>query len=458
MENARIIKLDMPLTVTTSTFGEAFGEYSEARGRGRARRAARKADRQEKRQTKRMTRISNRATRKAARQDMRAAQQEARQTRKDTRKSRRVARRAMGEEPETEVEEPTGDEEQRQPTEQEGAREGEYETTQDSDYQEPEEQNPSEDEEYGFDGEYYDNFDAEMSSAEGIEYDNLGETNEIYALQADDFYSFVDESSSADGFQQRTVKKRIGKGTKNVAMKSEWNKEMVSRLERKVNAIDTELNSGTSPEREQMLGIKRAKLMEAITLHKDRAVSFDGLMNDYINAEGEYSGIDGDNSNAEGDYENADGDFENADGEYENAVGKKTKKRAKKMPKKSGKKKRSAEVKAAKREARKSRAKSRIASKNKGVKVTQTTTVSKSLDPAFNKNLIVIPAKEVGSSGAEGTGLIALDDIKDFDAPTENEYSLASGNPLKNVNWKGVLIGVAIAGLAIYGAKKAKLF
>jgi hypothetical protein len=450
MENARIIKLDMPLTVTTSTFGEAFGEYSEARGKGRARRAARKADRQQKRQTKRMTRISNRAERKGARQDMRAAQQEARQMRKDTRKTRRVARKAMGEEPE--VEEPIGDEEQGQPTEQEGAGEGEYETTEDSDYQEPEEQNPSEDEEYGFDGEYYDNFDAEMSSADGIEYDNLGSNDEIYALQDDDFYSFVDETSSADGFQKRTVKKRIGKGTKNVAMKSEWNKEMVSRLERKVNAIDTELNSGTSPEREQMLGIRRAKLMESITLHKDRAVSFDGLMNDYVNAEGEYSGIDGDSSDA-------DGDYENADGEFENAIGKKTKKRAKKMPKKSGKKKRSAEVKAAKREARKSRAKARIASKKKSVQVTQTTKVSKSLDPAFNKNLIVIPAKEVGvASGAEGTGLIALDDIKDFDAPRENEFSLASGSPLKNVNWKGVLIGVAIAGLAIYGAKKAKLF
>lgn len=434
MGNPRIIKLDMPLTVTSSTFGEAFGEYSEARGRGRARRAARKADRQQKRQTKRMTRISNRAERKGARQDMRAAQQEARQTRKDTRKTRRVARKAMGEEPEAEAtengaEEPIGDEEQGQPTQEEGAGEGEYETTQDSDYQDPEEQNPSEDEESGADGEYYDSFDG--ASGSGVEYDNLGENNELYALADDDFYSFVDESSSADGFQSRTVRKRIGKGTKNVAMKSEWNKEMVSRLERKVNAIDTELNAGTSPEREQMLGIKRAKLMEAITLHKDRAVSFDGLMNDYVNAEGEYSGIDGETSDASG----------------------------KKKVKKSGKAKRSAEVKAAKREARKSRAKSRIASKKKSVQVNQTTKVSKSLDPAFNKNLIVIPAKEVGgASSAEGTGLIALDDINDFDAPTENEYSLASGNPLKNVNWKGVLIGVAIAGLAMYGAKKAKLF
>jgi hypothetical protein len=513
MENARIIRLDAPLTVSVSSFGEAFGEYSELRGRGRARRAARKADRQEKRQTKRMTRISNRAERKGARQDMRAAQQEARQTRKDTRKTRRVARQEMvAKEPQEPIEDeqqPMGDEEQGQPTQDEGAGEGEYETTQDSDIQDPEEQNTSEDEEYGFDGEYYDNFDAEMSGADGIEYENLGATNEIYALQDDDFYSFVDESSSADGFQNRTVRKRIGKGTKDVAMRSEWNKEMVSRLQAKVDAIDAEINAGTSPEREQMLGIKRAQMLEKIILHKDRAVGFDGLMNDYINAEGDYSGIDGDTSdadgdssdadgdyenadgdyeNADGEFENADGEFENADGEFENAIGKRKKrpaKRSKKMLKKAagyipavaagraiskavkkkkkkvGKNKRTAEVKAAVREAKKSRVKSRIASgrkKKKAVEVSLSTKVSKNLNPEFGKDYIVIPEKEIGLSSAEGTGLIALDDINDFDAPRENEYSLASGNPLKKVNWKGVLIGVAIAGLAIYGAKKAKLF
>jgi hypothetical protein len=413
----------------------------------------------------------------------------------------------VAKEPPAPIEEPIGDEEQGQPTEQEGAGEGEYETTQDSNYEEPEEQNASEDEEYGFDGEYYDNFDAEMSGADGIEYDNLGATNEIYALQDDDFYSFVDESSSADGFQNRTVRKRIGKGTKNVAMRSEWNKEMVSRLQAQVDAIDAEINAGTSPEREQMLGIKRAQMLEKIILHKDRAVGFDGLMNDYINAEGDYSGIDGDTSDADGDssdadgdydsadgdydsadgdydsadgdYENADGEFENADGEFENAIGKRKKrpaKRSKKMPKKVGKKKvgkkkvgkkkvgkkkRTAEVKAAVREAKKARAKSRIASgrkKKKAVEVSLKTKVSKNLNPIFGKDYIVIPEKEIGQSSAEGTGLIALDDINDYDAPRENEYSLASGSGMKKVNWKGVLIGVAIAGLAIYGAKKAKLF
>ena len=450
MENARIIRLDAPLTVSVSSFGEAFGEYSELRGRGRARRAARRADRQAKRQEKRMTRIQNRAERKRTRQQMRAEQQEARQMRKDTRKTRRLARKEMGaDEPEAEstengAAEPIGDEEQGQPTQQEGSGEGEYETTQEGDEEGygSEEEYPEEESE--FNGEYYDSFDG--TSGSGIEYDNLGENNEIYALQDDDFYSFVDESSSADGFTQKTVRARIGKGTKNVALKSEWNKEMVSRLQDKVDSIDAELNAGTSPERENMLGIKRAKLIENITLYKDRAVSFDGLMNDYVNAQGEYSGIDGDLSDADGEYENASGKKR---GKARMSRGEVAKKKAKMVQ---AKKKRFAEVAAAKREARKQRAKVRIAAKNKVTKV------GKNLNPKFGKNLIVIPEKEIGQSSAEGTGLIALDDIRDFDAPTENEYSLASGSPLKNVNWKGVLIGVAIAGLAIYGAKKAKLF
>jgi hypothetical protein len=443
MEYARIIKLDAPLTVSVSSFGEAFGEYSELRGRGRKKRQAR-------RQERRMTRISDRATRKRAKQEMRAEQQEARQTRKDTRKTRRLARKEMGadepeaESPENGEPEPVGGDPGGNPNQYipgEESPEEEY-PQEEGGGEEPEEQNPSEDEDSGFDGEYYDSF--EGSSADGIDYESLGSNDEIYALQDDDFYSFVDESSSADGFDQKRVRARIGKGTKSVAMKSEWNKEMVSRLQNRVDAIDEELNAGTSPEREQMLGIKRAKLIEDITLYKDRAVSFDGLMNDYVNAEGDYSGIDGDTSDADGDYENAIGKRK---GKARMSRGEVANKKSKIVQ---GKKKRFAEVKAAKREAQKQRAKVRIAAKN--------TKVSKNLNPKFGKDYIVIPEKEIGQSSAEGTGLIALDDIKDFDAPRENEYSFASGSPLQNVNWKGILIGVAIAGLAIYGAKKAKLF
>jgi hypothetical protein len=425
MGNPRIIKLDMPLTVTSSTFGEAFGEYSELKGRGRKRRHSRKQER-------RMTRIADRATRKRAKQDMRAEQQEARQTRKDVRKTRKVARGEMGNEEEGAEStenggaEPTGDAEQGQPTQGEGAGEGEYETTQESDYQDPEEQNASEDEESGADG-YYDSFDG--TSGEGIEYDNLGSTDDIYALQDDDFYSYLDENSSADGTPTR-VRKRINPKVKEIAVKSEWNKEMVSRQQAMVDAIDRELsNPNTSPARSKMLGIRRSQIVNQITLHKDRAVSFDGMLNDYCNCDG-----------------------------YSDASGKR--------PKKTESKRRKAETKAAKREAHKQRAKVRKANKvqkkmnRKGVNPNDVTPVDEQLNPEFGENYIVIPEKEIGGqSSAEGTGLIALDDINDFDAPRENEFEVTSGfDGMKKVNWKGVLIGVAIAGLAIYGAKKAKLF
>lgn len=426
MGNARIIKLDEPLTVTASTFEEAFGEYSELKGRGRKRRQAR-------RQERRMTRIQNRAERKRARQAMRAEQQEARQARKDTRKQRRVARREMGnDEPETDTtstssEESAGDEEQGQPTSEEGAGLDETETTEDSDVDaaETEASNDYIDEESGVDG-YYDSFDG--TSGTSVEYDNLGENDEIYALNDDDFYSYLDENSSADGKPSK-VRKRINPKVKDVAVKSEWNKEMVSRLKDKVKAIDSELKKKeTSTARRKMLGIRRAQIINQMKLHKDRAVSFDGMLDEYCSAEG-----------------------------YSEASGKRSKK--------SEASRRKAETKAAKREARKQRIKVKKSSmlqnkmKRKGVNADDVTPVDEQLNPEFGENLIVIPEKEIGgSSSAEGSGLIALDDINDFDAPTENEYSLASGNGMKNVNWKGVLIGVAIAGLAIYGAKKAKLF
>jgi hypothetical protein len=208
-------------------------------------------------------------------------------------------------------------------------------------------------------------------------------------------------------------------------MKSEWNKEMVLQKQKQVAAINNTLSSGAvNADQAMQLGKKRSQAMSDIELHKDRAVSFDGVLSDYCN-------MDGDDSSAEGD--------------YSEALGRK---------KRTEKKRRKSEVKAAKREARKSRKKS-IFSR---VKKNKATKVPAGLNPEFDTQRITIPASEL-STGANGeTGLIALDDINDFDAPMENEYSLASGSPLKNVNWKGVLIGVAVAGLAIWGAKKAKLF
>ena len=480
MENTRIIKLEGPLTVTSANFEEAFGEFSEvfgrkARARRKKRRLERIANRKEVRSARAQARISNRAERQAARQQKRTANMEMRQARRTSRKKARVERRAIGQEPEQAMDEQTATEmgeetttqpemgagqgtqydyEEEQPTGgDEYAGEGESETTEDSDINSSEEQAAE-------DGEYFDGFDG--SNTEGINYENLGSNDEIYALQDDDFYSFDDNTfESADGdyseAKGKRVRRRISPKVKKVAMKSEWNKEMVSRLEAQANQISNILSTQKMDEgKAKRLGIHRAKLLEAITLHKDRATGFDGMLSDYVN-------FDGDTFNS------ADGDYDSADGDYSEARGRKSAarqaKRAAAKATRTEKKRRKAEVRAAKKSSRKARAvarkENRMAKRATRRNVTE---VEQGLDPQVSENRIEIPAQELNYGGnpetiekeSSATGIIALDGMDNFDAPTEYTYSSADG--LKNVNWKGVLLGVGIAALAIYGAKKAKLF
>jgi hypothetical protein len=89
MERATIITLGNATPMSSTSFEEAFGEFSEARGRGRARR-----------QKRRMERINNRRQRRKARQDMRlerkrnrvSARAERRQMRSTARENRRNQR------------------------------------------------------------------------------------------------------------------------------------------------------------------------------------------------------------------------------------------------------------------------------------------------------------------------------------------------------------------------------
>jgi hypothetical protein len=490
MENARIIKLSAPLTVTSANFEEAFGEFSEARGRirkalSRSERTKRKlervqnrrevqAARREARNERAQGRIANRAARKSSRQEMRASQQEARQTRKDVRAQRRAERDKLGNEQEQEMDEqtstemgdgstaPSGEDEttgqdgigEEQPTgEDEMPGEGESETTEDSDI-------TSAEEEAAENGEYFDGFDG--SNTEGINYEDLGSLDEVYAMQDDDFYSFDgDTFDSANGKTTRVRRKaRIHPKVKKTAMKSEWNKELVSRLQAQANKISDILATQPIDEsKAKALGIHRAKLQEAITLHKDRATGFDGMLSDYMNATGEYD-------NAEGEYESADGEYSEAKGKKSSAKSeKRAAKKGSKKVSKTEKKRRKAEVRAAKKSARKARAtvrkSNRMAKKAARRNLTE---VEQGLDPQISENRIEIPAESLNYGGnpdtiekeSSATGIIAIDDANDYNAPTEYQYSSANG--LKNVNWKGVLIGVGIAAVVIYGAKKAKLF
>lgn len=498
MENARIIKLDSPLTVYANNFEDVFGEYSNASSKRKARvekrqankqaivgaktatkvakkeakatvkvakqqgksvaKAAKIAKKQDKKQNKVIKRQAVQQTRIAKRQDAqqgraakRAMASEARQQQRTIRKVAQVERRAIGQEPDTlatengsaqpldvsqeetdiAADETIEDTQEYQPSDEESAPIDETETTEDSDIEAGEEE--ALEEEYPEEGDddnedyYTEEYEDEFASADGINYENLGDVNDIYALNPDDFYTYESGSANPDG-SISPIKAKINPEVKDIAIKSEWNKEMVLQKQNQVAAINKQLqDGGVTADQAMQLGKLRAKILSDIELHKDRALSFDGILNEYSNMDGE--------------------DESSAEGEYSEAVGRK---------RKIEKKRRKSEVKAAKREAKKVRKKSIVSRMKRKNRLTK---VSRNLQPEFDTQKIVIPAAEL-STGANGeTGLIALDNMNDFDAPQENEFEFSNASgAMKNVNWKGVLIGVAVAGLAIWGAKKAKLF
>jgi len=477
MEHARIFKLEGPITVSSS-FEEAFGEYSNMSARRKARILKRNKDRQEvvaaRAETRRerikqrgltqQSRIAKRTEAQAARQNKRQLAMEARQRRRTSRKELQDAREKIGEEQDPMLGTPTDPIEDAgdtsystprpgrpggtggyDPNESQGGEGGyppsqprddsedspmgEYETTERSD----------EDENYGS-GE-----DEEGSGADGImadggnsgvDYEDLGPNDEIITLEPDDFYSYMDDYASVDGTPAR-VRGRIGSNIKSIAVKSEWNKEKASRLKNKINQIESILNSGNLRTNYD-IG-KNAKMLsvlkEQYVLSKDRAMGFDGVLSEYCNAEGDYYDEDGDYAEANG---------------------------------RPAKKKKKAEVMAAKREARKLRVKSRLANKiSKKYRGLGETAVDKSLGPDFDNQRITIPAADL-TTGADGsTGLIALDDSNDLDAPSERvidiklgvdgDYSEASGGTgIKK--YGGLLLGALVIGIAYMYGKKKKLF
>lgn len=79
--------------------------------------------------------------------------------------------------------------------------------------------------------------------------------------------------------------------------------------------------------------------------------------------------------------------------------------------------------------------------------------VKKSLDPKFSKNKIVIPR----TSNAEGTGLNGLDLVDDFDAPRVREIYLGADGSKSGISWGSVIIGAAVGVAAIWAIRKYKL-
>lgn len=93
----------------------------------------------------------------------------------------------------------------------------------------------------------------------------------------------------------------------------------------------------------------------------------------------------------------------------------------------------------------------------KDVKAKLGTRIGKGVKAKVSKQKIEVPA----SNASGPTGLNGLDNMYDYDAPDTRVIEITSsaeGSTAKKINWKPIVIGVAIGAVIIYGLHKAKVF
>ena len=408
MRDATIVQLGSGTQVSSVSFQDAFGEYSEARGSGRARREAKRKERQ----ARRMERIKNRDERKAARQEARATRKEgriarrataaelrqqkkaarvaARQERKGMRQEGRIARRGRRQEAEEmapEMDETTALETGAETSEEQGyaptgeetqggpVADGGYadEGTSDSGYGD---EGSGESSDEGYEEGGYEEEGAEITDEEASE----GFDGEL------DF-----EENTSDFVATVKVPKEI----QDLANKIEWNKELVSRL--RVKGAEARGKNQDTTDIQNQINARLNRINELQT-----------QMKGYVNAEGDYACADG---------------------------SKPVKKRMVVAKKAFG-------------TARKARM------MKSGPAVTP---VAEKLNPSFGPNSIVVPAAE-GTSDFSGTGLVGIDQSDDYDAPETRIIEMQSGfDGVKNLNWTGIAIGAVVAAGAIWALRKYKV-
>lgn len=429
----------------TSSFEEAFGEYSELRGRGRRRRQERKLDRKKKRQERRMTRIGNRGERKRARQAIRGEQQEARQSRKDIRTSRRMARKDMRQGPEVEMDEqmmmetdngyaPESMPSQYESDYQQGAPsdtgngyapedtgyepEGNGYAPQGGGYEpqgggyEPQGNGYGQEEEWGGTPPYSQEEEGGYGDEEPVD-----SPSGVYQEDNDDEYGAGEGTNEGDwGFDgimgaedrfsemQDSKKIKISPKVADLTRKIEWNKELISRL--RVKKAELEGSNGNPNDVNKQIAIRKQRIMDLETqLHQ------------YADFAGDYSSADGVEVT-----------------------------RPMRM-------RRRREVQAGRNMAISQRRNMR---KMKGMD----TPVAKGLNPEFEPQRIVVPARSSSVTGQ--TGLIGYDLQDDYDAPDTRTVELSSSaegdkNKKDKINWVGIGIGAVVAVGAIWALRKYKV-
>ena len=94
----------------------------------------------------------------------------------------------------------------------------------------------------------------------------------------------------------------------------------------------------------------------------------------------------------------------------------------------------------------------------KAMAMKNATKVAKDLKPEFDTQKITIPAADLTTGASGETGLIAIDDIRDYDTPPENTFTFSNASGPSAKKWGGILLGALVIGAAIWYGKKKKLF
>ena len=425
MEHATIITLGKGTNIdgTSSTFEEAFGEFSEARGRGRARK-----------KNRRLERIKNRAEVRAARRKARRDAMEERLEKRKVRKTSKSERKAIGSE-EEELEEPTQVSPNDAPApEDEGTSEGPPTDEGNTGGQTGGGQTGGSggEEEWGGgrptgSGGSSDEWGGGAPTGSGGSSDEWGggapqqqeETgpyandNEEDEEEGDNFDGVMggeddyNEFSDSDGV-------RVSPAVSDISKKIEWNKELVSRL-----GVEKAVLEGKNAD--------TTDIVKQIQNRNFRIKQLQRKLSKYVNFEGEFSLASGERPTQ-------------GVMRRKREVGKASKSAARNRSNMHKRRDSANYVKYQEGMSRKN---------NDGGDATP---VSNELNPKFNRNRIVVPGKS--KSSADGDYL-----ANDIDAPNTRFVELGSnleGDKTK-INWKGIAIGVAVGVLAIWAIKKYKI-
>lgn len=446
MRQATIVTLtNEPSMSGSSSFEEAFGDYSEARGEGRSKRKKRrlerianrrevkaarqegrkerKVGRQEVRQAVKEARVAKRQAAQAARQAKRLAAMEARQDKKTRRAELRMKREAILEGPEGEMDETMMDETVEQPTNG-VAPEGETQGGEDTGGYAPEtggtfedtsapisdegagdyqpqgggiENGTTQEEEWGGTPPWMQQQEEEVTTPSGVYQEDNDDEYGAGQGTGDGDWGFDGVMGAEDRFFEMAdgTKIKINPKVADVTKKIEWNKELISRL--RVKKAKIEGSNGNPSDVNKQIAIRNQRILDLET-----------QLQDYQNFEGEFSFADG------------------------------------RLVEDNMKRRRSKEVAMGRRMAVRSRRMMR-----------QGIPVKRSLNPEFSSQRIVIPAS---SSVTGQTGLTGVDLQDDWDAPDTRVVELKSNADGKtNINWVGIGIGAVVAVGAIWALKKYKV-